>query len=53
MISVKAFTQIGEKEIQKAKEWIRKCEKVICTLDVEESGELAKPMRELFDMGRK
>ena len=53
VISVKAFTQIGEKEIQKAKEGIRKCEKVICTLDVEESGELAKPLRELLELCRK
>ena len=39
-----------EKEIQKAKEWIKKCEKVICTLDVEKSGEFAKPLSGLFEM---
>ena len=50
VISVKAFTKIGEKEIQKAKEWIKKCDKVICTLDVEKSGEFAKPLSGLFEM---
>ena len=39
-----------EKEIQKAKEWIKKCDKVICTLDVEKSGEFAKPLSRLFEM---
>ena len=50
VISVKPFGRIEEKEIQKAKEWIKKCEKVICTLDVEKSGEFAKPLSGLFEM---
>ena len=40
VISVKPFGRIEEKEIQKAKEWIKKCDKVICTLDVEKAGSL-------------
>ena len=50
VISVKPFGRIEEKEIQKAKEWIKKCDKVICTLDVEKSGEFAKPLSRLFEM---
>ena len=50
VISVKPFGRIEEKEIQKAKEWIKKCDKVICTLDVEKSGEFAKPLSGLFEM---
>ena len=50
VISVKPFARIEEKEIQKAKEWIKKCDKVICTLDVEKSGEFAKPLSGLFEM---
>ena len=50
VISVKPFGRIEKKEIQKAKEWIKKCDKVICTLDVEKSGEFAKPLSGLFEM---
>lgn len=48
----KAFCRIRPEQIQRAKELIDSCKKVICTLDLEEAGEWMEELRELAGYAR-
>ena len=52
VISTKAFEPIGASKIKQAKEMIDRCEQVICTLNLSEAGELAEPLKELYDYAK-
>ncbi|MGN0658641.1 MAG: ABC transporter ATP-binding protein [Emergencia sp.] len=48
VISEKAGSRISEVSLQKAKALIGRCEEVICTLNPDDMGELAEPLKELL-----
>ena len=48
IISVKPFAEIDEASLEKAKKVIRKCGKVICTMDLETAGQTGRKMKELL-----
>lgn len=46
-VAEKAFCRIGTEKVQRAKELIDSCSRVICTLDLEEPGEWKEELREI------
>lgn len=53
VISVSAFSRIDEKTLERAKQSMSRCERVICTLDMSSVGEMGKALRELYDQAGK
>ena len=47
VVSEKAFTPFSEAQLARAKQLIDNCERVICTLDIENLGSLGERLREL------
>ena len=47
VVSEKAFTPFSEAQLARAKQLIDNCERVICTLDIENLGSLGEGLREL------
>lgn len=52
VVSVKAFCRIDERAMGRAKELIDGCERVICTVNLEDAGEFGAPLRELMAYAR-
>jgi len=53
LVSVKPFGRIGEAELCQAKKLIDSCREVICTLDLEQCGELSEILHELVEYADK
>ena len=49
VISVRPFAAITETEMERARQIIKECREVICTLDFDQVGEYARKLRELLD----
>ncbi len=47
VVSVKAFSPITEEESRRARDLIDRCDRVICTLDLDQMGSLGTPLKEL------
>lgn len=53
VVSVKAFHQIDDHAVQRARELMDACGQVICTLDMEEMGGCCPEIRELWEYGER
>ena len=53
VIHVKAFARIGQKELERAKTLIDQCEQVICTLDLQQTGEPDSALAALIEYAKK
>ena len=53
VVSEKAFTTFSEVHMERAKQLIDNCERVICTLDTENLGSLGEGLRELKEYALK
>ncbi len=49
VVSEKAFHAIGEDSVRRCKQLIDRAEEVICTLKISELGDLAAPLREIYE----
>lgn len=49
LVSVKAFCRIDEKIMKRTKELIDMCGQVICTIDLQETGEFYRELKELLE----
>lgn len=52
VVSVKPFSRMDENSLDRAKKLIDGCEKMICTVNLEETGEFAQGMKELFEYAK-
>lgn len=52
VVSVKPFSRMDENSLNRAKKLIDGCEKMICTVNLEETGEFAQGMKELFEYAK-
>lgn len=52
VISVRPFTKIDGKTLERAKKSMARCKRVICTLDVASIGELGGALRDLYDQAK-
>lgn len=52
VVSVRAFHGIGKEQVERAKRVIDSCETVICTLNIEETGEFAAVLGQLLEYAK-
>lgn len=52
VVSVKPFSRMDDASLNRAKELIDRCERLICTIDLEEAGEFARELEELLIYAR-
>ena len=52
VVSVKAFSEIGDESLNRAKALMDQCEEVLCTVDLTDAGEQAEPLRILCEYAK-